>query len=151
MIVPILLYFIITTPMIRQYEFVETVDATMYNAVIEQCEGNPLQTADGSMIDLDLLSNDEIHWIAISRDMHVRYGGNIKFGQTIYVKSKYEELNRVWVVRDLMNERFEKKIDFLQCKETGFYGKWNNIKIYKTWKKSILEILCLHLMRQDCK
>jgi len=138
---------------VNEYEYFGEVEGTMYHAVIEQCEGNPLQTASGDWICLDSLRDGKIRWIAISRDMHKRYGGEFEFGQIVTIKSKHEYLNGEWVIKDLMNERFTKRIDFLQCKETGFYGKWNKLKLYKTWKttiaKKISKILCSHLMQQD--
>jgi len=32
-----------------------------------------------------------------------------------------------------MNKRFSNRIDFLQCKQTGFYGKWEDISIYENY------------------
>ena len=148
-----MLFVVLMNYEVNEYEYFGKVEGTMYNAVIEQCEGNPLQTASGDWICLDSLKSADKRWIAISRDMHKRYGGEFEFGQVVTIESKYEYLNGEWIIKDLMNERFTKRIDFLQCKETGFYGKWDNLKLYKAWKttiaKKISKILCLHSMQQD--
>lgn len=45
------------------------VTVTCYQPVKEQCDDNPLITADGSKIDLHKLKQGKIKWCAISRDL----------------------------------------------------------------------------------
>ena len=80
---------------------------TVYNATKGQTDSNPLQTADGSIIDVKKLNEGKLKWIAISRDLKTKY----PFGTKIKVTGcKYEG---IWEVKDVMNKRFSNKIDFL--------------------------------------
>lgn len=83
--------------------------ATKYNPVPGQCDSDPLVTADNSKIDLTLLENYELRWIAISRDLKEHYN----FGDTVYVDCDNPKLCGHWVIHDVMNKRFTKRIDFL--------------------------------------
>lgn len=91
--------------------------ATHYNAEVEQCNADPLTTADMSRIDPVILSRGEISWCALSRDLLTRWGGEIDYGDTIIViSSKNININGIWVVHDTMHSRWKKTIDFLVCK-----------------------------------
>ena len=48
---------------------IELDRATTYNAEVNQCDSDPLTTADGSRIDLDKLANGQLRWCALSRDL----------------------------------------------------------------------------------
>ena len=87
----------------------EVVEATVYHAVPEQTDSTPNITADGSVIN-PLLAG-ELRYIAVSRDLHARYGGQLEFDDVVYVSS--DQVSGFYVVKDLMNKRFEKRIDFL--------------------------------------
>lgn len=91
----------------------DTVTVTVYYPLVEQCWGDPFLTADMSIIDLDSLKDHRIRWAAISRDMHERYGGKYSFGDTILVHSPDVHIGGEWVIHDLMNGRFNHKIDLL--------------------------------------
>jgi 3D (Asp-Asp-Asp) domain-containing protein len=94
---------------ITEYYISHKVLATKYNAVEEQCDSDPLVTADLSKIDIDDLNNYKLKWVAISRDLKKYYN----FGDTILVDSNNLKLNGEWVVRDVMNKRYKNRIDFL--------------------------------------
>lgn len=102
------------------------VTATYYNPVKSQCDGNPLVTADGSKINLKKLKNKEIRWIAVSRDLLKYYN----YGDTVDIQSENSKLRGKWVVKDCMNKRFKKKIDFLSY-EKDFMSKPETVKIRK--------------------
>ena len=98
--------------------------ASVYNAVVSQCDGNPFVTADGSKIDNKKLESGELRWVALSRDLIDNkyrsklhpgtFKGEYKFGDTIRVESKtHPYMNGSWVVRDCMNKRYKSSIDFL--------------------------------------
>lgn len=98
--------------------------ATRYNPVKEQCDRDPLTTADGSKIDLDSLKRGRIRWCALSRDLiydEYRQGlhsngfrGIFEFGDTVHVHSESTPMiNGWWVVHDCMNARYKNSIDFL--------------------------------------
>lgn len=83
--------------------------ATYYNAVESQCDGDPLVTASGARIDLDSLNKYQYRWIAISRDLLEFY----KFGDSVFIESDNKSVEGWWVVNDLMNRRWSRRIDFL--------------------------------------
>ena len=85
-------------------------------------------TADNSKIDLNKLSNHELRWIAISRDLRSRYN----YGDTVVVISDNPLLDGEWVVRDTMNPRFNKRIDFLVPENDKYnFNSPINVTIYK--------------------
>ena len=109
-------------------DIVDDVLATKYNPVEEQCDSTPLITADNSKIDLNKLSNHELRWIAISRDLRSRYN----YGDTVVVISDNPLLDGEWVVRDTMNPRFNKRIDFLVPENDKYnFNSPINVTIYK--------------------
>ena len=87
-----------------------TVQATYYHPVANQTQGNPLITASGKKIDLELLEKGHLKWIAVSRDLLERYN----YGDTVsIVCSEDASLNGRYVIYDTMAKRFKNKIDFL--------------------------------------
>ena len=103
---------------------IELDRATTYNAEVNQCDSDPLTTADGSRIDLDKLANGQLRWCALSRDLiwdeyrqsiHAEgFRGLFEFGDTITVYSKTcPQINGKWTIHDTMNKRYTKSIDFL--------------------------------------
>jgi hypothetical protein len=84
--------------------------ATTYQPTIAQCDSDPLTTADGSKINPDSLQR----WVALSRDLLTRWGGQFSFGDTITTYSKtHPQVNGDWVVHDCMNAKYKMSIDFL--------------------------------------
>lgn len=83
------------------------VTVTCYHPVKEQCDSDPLTTADGSKIDLKKLKNGEIKWCAISRNLLYLFPKDKP-------KKVYIEGYGIYEVRDVMNKRFEHRIDLLQ-------------------------------------
>lgn len=82
------------------------VTLTYYQPVKEQCDSEPLITADGSKINLEHLEKGIIKWCAISRDL-------------LYLFPKNKP-KRIWIegfgvyeVRDLMNKRWNHRVDIL--------------------------------------
>jgi len=105
----------------------KSVTATYYNSVPEQCWGDPLVTASGKRIDLDLLENEEIKWIAVSRDILKEF----KFGTKIKVVCKEDpSINGIYEIADTMHEKFENKIDLLWPVGKKGRGRWT-VTIYK--------------------
>lgn len=83
------------------------VTLTCYQPVKEQCNDDSLTTADGSKIDLKKLKDGDIKWCAISRDL-----------LWLFPKDKpkrvYIEGYGIYEVRDLMNKRWDHRIDILK-------------------------------------
>ncbi len=88
--------------------------ATTYNPEKNQCDSDPLVTADNSLINLDLLKSGALRWVALSRDLLSCWGGRFDYGDTINVVSVSKpQINGEWVVRDCMNARYSNSVDFL--------------------------------------
>lgn len=111
-----LVLFLILTP-------TEEVTATCYHPTVAQCDSDPLITASLKKInESDPLSH---RWIAISRDLKEFYN----FGDAILVLGTKDGIyDGIWIVNDLMNKRWEKKIDFL-VGENDYIDKFENVTI----------------------
>jgi hypothetical protein len=92
-----------------RYTFYVTV--TMYNAEESQTDNSPLITADNTFIIKEKIN--ELKYIAVSRDLHSRYGGPFKFGDKVLLLNAGVK-NGVYIIKDLMNRRFKRRIDILE-------------------------------------
>ncbi len=104
------------------------VTVTVYNAVPEQTNGNPLVTADRSKIDLEKLNNGTLRWCAVSRDL-LKTGG-LRYGDKIKIESDDQRISGIWEVHDTMHKRYENYVDLLMPTHIRT-GKWKNVKIIK--------------------
>lgn len=107
----------------RPHEITPVV-GTVYNSVASQCDSDPLVTADGSKI-----TSKPVRWVALSRDLLSRWGGEYDYGDTIWVYHPDVRLCGQWVVHDCMNARFSNRIDFMNPE---FYGKFEGVLISKS-------------------
>lgn len=98
--------------------FLGPVVVTMYHPVREQTNENPDIVADGTWFDISQAS--DLKWIAISRDLHSRWGGPISFNDIIYLK-KPGKPGEYFLVKDLMNARFTMRVDILETPGTPIY------------------------------
>lgn len=82
------------------------VKVTCYQPVEAQCDSDPLTTADGSKIDLHKLKKGDVKWCAISRDL-----------LWLFPKDKPKRVHiegyGIYEVRDVMNKRFNHRVDIL--------------------------------------
>jgi len=104
------------------------VTATIYHAVEEQTDSTPNITASGYEINMDNPLSDRI--IAVSWDLENEY--KFKMGDKVHVEGA-GVLDGIWFVRDRMNPRFRKRIDFLVSQDIKG-GKWE--KVILTHEKS---------------
>ena len=103
------------------------VTATRYNPVVEQCDDNPLHTADNSEIDLKKLKQGKLKWIAVSRDLLEKYN----YGDTVEVYS-YDDpsINGIYIIHDTMHPRWTNRIDILTAEgEDMGKGLWEDVSI----------------------
>lgn len=103
------------------------VTATMYYAVASQCDSDPLTTADGSKINPRSASDHK--WIAMSRDLIERWGGDFAYGDKVLIEGAGHK-DGIYEVHDTMNKRFTNKIDFLESEGTPLY-KFENVRVTK--------------------
>ena len=109
---------IMDSPIILEDSTVLTVYATMYHPVIGQCDDTPDITADQTKIP-NIDSCSHLCWIAVSQDLLWFNDGPIRYGDTVYIKAGHK--TGYYIVRDAMNRRFKKKIDFLESVGTEAY------------------------------
>lgn len=106
-----------------------SVTASIYFPEEGQTDQTPLRTADGSYIDRD---NPRKHrWIALSRNLLSRWGGDFSYGDTVLVTGISEELDGLYVVHDTMHRRFRNMIDILVDRRDGIMGLWKGIRLQK--------------------
>ncbi len=110
------------------------VTATMYYATPGQCDTDPLVTA--GMYKIKPNKASEQKWIAMSRDMIARWGGNFKYGDMVKVEGAGHK-DGIYTVVDTMNKRFKNRIDFLETKGTKPY-KFTNVKLTKWNQENLL-------------
>ena len=103
------------------------VTATMYYAVESQCDADPLITA--GMYEIDPHNASDHRWIAMSRDLLKRWGGEFDYGDKVVI-SGTDHKDGIYTVVDTMNKRFTNKIDILETKGTPLY-KYDNVKVVK--------------------
>ena len=107
---------------------VRIVTATYYNPVKEQCDSNPLITASGKKINIELLESGELKWIAVSRDLLRIY----KYGDIVRITCDHDpSINGDYEITDTMHERFENTIDLLWPVGMKGKGKWEGVQIAK--------------------
>jgi 3D (Asp-Asp-Asp) domain-containing protein len=106
-----------------------TVSASVYYPVPGQTDSTPFITADGSRINE---KNPKKHrWIAVSRDLHSRWGGDISFGDSLRVTGLSDKLDGLYIVRDVMNQRIRNRIDILVGQHDNVMGYWKDVKVAK--------------------
>jgi 3D (Asp-Asp-Asp) domain-containing protein len=95
----------------------DTVTVTTYTTDPKQTDEEPLITASG--FKLDSLNPRRHKIIAISRDLKKKF----KFGQKVKITGIGKH-SGIYVVRDLMNKRWRKRVDILinpEDKHTRYY------------------------------
>ena len=114
---------------IRREDSEFIVTATMYSPTRAQCDATPNITADGTKINPKIASN--YRYVALSRDLLERWGGPFEYGEYIAIEGTNNgKHDGVWQVRDTMNPKWIKRLDFLMTNGTKPF-KYNEIKITK--------------------
>lgn len=115
------------TRKIKKDDKIFKVTVTKYNPVKEQCDDDPLITADNSKICLNNLNAGKLKWIAVSRDLRKHF----KYGEKVIIKCDHDpSINGEYEVHDTMNPRYTRTIDLLSpIGDTK--GKWKDVEIKK--------------------
>lgn len=103
--------------------YIATVTPTAYQPIPAQTDNTPLIAANGKMVHSD--------GIAVSRDLHKRWGGQLDFGDLVYIEGIGYK-----IVNDTMNERHRNAIDILvrtHREEAAFWKQWKGKEV-KLWK-----------------
>lgn len=98
------------------------VTLTCYQPVRNQCNEEPLVTADGSKINLNHLRNNKLRWCAISRDLLYLFPKNRP-------RRVFVEGYGIYQVRDVMNKRHHHRIDILIHPKDTKRISINNVKV----------------------
>ncbi len=123
---PIIFEFCFETPQVKK-DTTYSVTATMYYPVASQCDSEPFLTAGMYQIKPGKASTQK--WIAMSRDMLKRWGGQFNYGDAVKIEGAGHK-DGIYIVVDTMNKRFKQKIDFLEDTGTKLY-KFKNVKLTK--------------------
>ena len=118
----ILIIVILFTLAIVSKAQVTHVTLTYYQPVKEQCNSEPLVTADGSKINLHHLKQGKIKWCAISRDLLWLFPKNRP-------KRIYIDGFGIYQVRDIMNKRWNHRLDILIHPKDSKRIKLEKVKI----------------------
>ena len=118
----ILIIVILFTLVIVSKAQVTHVTLTYYQPVKAQCNNEPLVTADGSKINLHHLKQGKIKWCAISRDLLWLFPKNRP-------KRIYIDGFGIYQVRDIMNKRWNHRVDILIHPKDSKRIKLEKVKI----------------------
>ena len=98
------------------------INSSRYRPVVEETDDTPLQTADLSEISMIKLQRGKLKWVAVSRDLLVKYG----YGSKIKIQTGDPDIDGVYEVHDTMNPRWTSRVDILtHPKESIGKGKWD--------------------------
>ena len=118
----ILIIVILFTLVIVSKAQITHVTLTYYQPIKEQCNSEPLVTADGSKINLHHLKQGKIKWCAISRDLLWLFPKNRP-------KRIYIDGFGTYQVRDIMNKRWNHRVDILIHPKDSKRIKLEKVKI----------------------
>lgn len=104
---------------------------TIYHPSKRQCDRTPLITASNSKINVNDLKNQNIRWMALSRDLLKRWNGEFHYGDTVLVTAGDSKIDGLWIIQDTMNKRYKKRGDLLFDSQVRKLGKWKNVEIAK--------------------
>lgn len=104
-----------------------TVSASVYYPEPNQTDATPYTTADGSRI--NKRNPKKQRWIAVSRDLHSRWGGEISYGDSLLVTGISEDMDGLYIVRDVMNRRIHNRIDILVGRKDRIMGFWDEVQV----------------------
>ena len=86
-------------------------DVTVYQNIERQTDSTPFELADGTKLDRKFASHiGTMRHIAVSRDLHERWGGTIKFGDYIFLENA-GPLTGFWRVSDVMGKYYTRTKD----------------------------------------
>ena len=111
---------------INAKDIITHVKITCYQPTKAQCHGNPLVTADGSVINLYKLKSGKIRWCAVSRDIYY-----------LFPKEKPKRikitgcppLNGIWEVHDKTSAKLKHTVDILIHPNDKNRYHYKNVKI----------------------
>lgn len=98
----------------------------MYNLLPAQTDSTPFVLADGTVVKSK--NYGKFRWCAISQDLLEKNGGNLNFGDVIYVNTPNPKFTGTYRVKDVMHKRWTNKIDLLISPRTKPHS-YKNVEI----------------------
>lgn len=120
-----------TAPELVTFESFTLDKLTIYNPTVDQCDQDPFVTASNQKISPRKLKSGAIRWMAVSRDMLKRWGGNLNYGDTVVVFTGDASIDGEWIIQDTMNKRFKNRGDLLFDSQLRTTGVWSNVTLQK--------------------
>jgi hypothetical protein len=108
---------------------------TIYNPTVRQCDSSPLITASNRRINVKKLRQQQIRWMALSRNLLKRWKGEFRYGDSVRVDAGDPAIDGLWVIHDSMNRRFRDRGDLLFHTSTRRGGLWKNVKLTR-WQST---------------
>ncbi|WP_276367571.1 hypothetical protein [Chryseolinea sp. H1M3-3] len=130
---------VIVEPELISYETFTLDTLTVYNPTEDQCDADPFITASNKKINLDKLHRGSIRWMAISRNMLNRWGGQLQYGDTVELHAGDDAIDGVWIIQDTMNKRYKNRGDLLFHSRLKSFGLWTNVTLTKRKVYTIAE------------
>jgi hypothetical protein len=118
-------------PALVSYESFKLDTLTIYNPALSQCDSDPLITASNNKISRERLKAGSLRWMAVSRNMLIRWGGRLHFGDTVRLHAGDHTIDGQWIIQDTMNKRYKNRGDLLFDAEVRSTGMWANVTISK--------------------
>lgn len=115
-------------------DLLTNVHVTMYYPVEGQTDSTPDIVADGTKFDIPTAS--KLKWIAVSRDLHDRWGGDLQFGDIVYLNIPGSGKTGYYRVKDTMNRRWEKRVDILESPGHPLY-RFEQVDLYRVIPKKM--------------
>jgi len=103
------------------------VTTTMYNAVENQCDNDPLITA--GMYKINPIKASAHKYVALSRNLLKRWNGQFNYGDKIKITGAGNK-DGTYIVADSMNKRYKNHVDILETTGVGWY-RYKNVTITK--------------------
>ena len=133
-----------------QYETRTILDLlTVYNPTAGQCDRTPMVTASNSKIDKLKLYNQEIRWMALSRNLLKRWKGKFHYGDTVIVYSGDPTIDGFWIIKDSMNKRYKNHGDLLFDSNIRSLGKWRKVEISRVKSITRLEDVIPEIFKSE--
>jgi len=108
--------------------FIGNMSLTAYQPLTVQTDSTPCTPADGRFVHMD--------GVAISRDLHKKWGGPLKFGDVLYIEGV-----GIKIVNDVMHAKHMNHLDVFVWtqEEEAYYWKKFGKRTVKVWKVKFAE------------
>ena len=108
---------------------------TTYQPTVAQTDKQPMVTADGTHLNADTVYN--LRYAAISREQLSRWGGNVQYGDGIWISGDIAGVSGLWWIHDTMDTEYYSKskggmvpiVNFVDIL-TEDTGMWKHVPVF---------------------